>query len=241
MANIQNMKNQGSIIAKKRKQRDWSKVFALPTISQAAPVAANPAGLRLKLFDYQLRSLHRMCEIEEAGCINLPAGSGTQEHCFRGGVIADVVGMGKTAQLIALFLARPGRNLVITPGHLCMQWGEELTKFAGDQLSVMVIDPGSAQNHRHLFDSTDVVIVSLEYITTPGVSDTLFASRWRRVVYDECHEVIALSSTAQIERLEQLCAAANNVGAIFAMLQPNEISEQQDRLNRCGAWFRYGA
>ena len=54
--------------------------------------------------------------------------------------MADTVGMGKTAQLIALLLARPPDRddgltlgaLVLTPEHLCHQWRAELRRFAGD-------------------------------------------------------------------------------------------------------------
>ena len=64
----------------------------------------------------------------------------------KGGVVADTVGMGKTAELIALLLARPPERddgntlgaLVLTPEHLCHQWREELNRFAGDALDVLI-------------------------------------------------------------------------------------------------------
>ena len=193
-------KAQGEAQRKARKQRDFSKVFTLPNVSQQTPVQTAPDGLKLQLFGYQLRSLSRMCGIEGDGMISLPTGSSGSAEChFRGGVIADVVGMGKTAQLIALFLARPygeqdrlnGRrgNLVITPGHLCTQWAEEVAKFAGSALSVKIVDPERAPPSSVNLQNFDVVITSLEYISGAGYQELY--GHWKRIVYDECHEVRA--------------------------------------------------
>jgi hypothetical protein len=101
--------NQGKKQDEQRKRRDFSKIFALPTVPLSAALAPQPPGMQLPLFDYQRRSLARMLEVERDGAIALPLGGldATKDFVFRGGVVADEVGMGKTAQLIGLFLASP--------------------------------------------------------------------------------------------------------------------------------------
>ena len=85
-----------------------------------------------------------MCEVEADGLVTakqLGMSLSGAQLCL-GGVVADTVGMGKTAQIIARMLARPrqsdakptsklpfdyqGNNLVVTPGHLCRQWQGEI-------------------------------------------------------------------------------------------------------------------
>ena len=76
----------------------------------------------------------------------------SQEQFSKGGVVADTVGMGKTAQIIALMLSRPrtvntmpkdelahnyqGNNLIVTPGHLCRQWQGEINRY-GQRLTML--------------------------------------------------------------------------------------------------------
>jgi SNF2 family DNA or RNA helicase len=90
--------------------------------------------------------------------------------------------MGKTAQLIALMASRPstldpdtserphsgcylGRaNLVITPSHLCTQWKDEIRKFVGHDLKV-VMATDLKQHMKVKFEDllqADIVITSME-------------------------------------------------------------------------------
>jgi superfamily II DNA or RNA helicase len=246
------LRAQGAIQDARRRRRDWSKVFALPTVQPAVPMAPEPPGLKLPLFDYQRRSLHRMLEVERDGVIELPLGSATRDlpsstgprgrsdgqaaavtkRCaFRGGVVADEVGMGKTALLISLFLASPrpaaggGQRapgaLVITPGHLCAQWASEIRKFTDRLRVATVADPVAlARMPKERIDAgclqNDVVITSLDIVlATAGggggaAAGALLAQPWQRVVYDECHEVIAKSSVAQQKQLEYLARQSQN-------------------------------
>ena len=127
--------------------------------------------------------------------------------------------MGKTAQLIALFLASPAppgqpRNLVITPGHLCNQWSNEIQKFAPSLRVAVAADPSAlGPNPRRVLEpacqANDVVITSLEVVLQiVQIREVLFGLSWRRIVYDECHEVIANTSLEQQGMLEQLARRA---------------------------------
>ena len=210
-----------------RASRDWSKIFTLPTVGGDGPCAPTPEGMRLPLYEYQQRSLARMLTVEADGRIMLPRGApGSEvEFTFRGGVIADEVGMGKTAQLIALFLASPGtagqpKNLVVTPGHLCGQWANEIRKFA-PSLRVASIEapialgPNARQKVETGSMNHDVVITSLEVILGQSEAQAaLFGLSWRRIVYDECHEVIALSDPQRQSMLENLAQRSRNVWCV---------------------------
>ena len=144
-------------IIESRLKRDLSSIYNLPTLPRDTPVANSPR-LKIPLFPYQLRSLHRMLELEanpELGNI------GKKSISTAGGVIADVVGMGKTAQILALFLASPAPagqpNLVVVPQHLALQWHSEIHKFS-DELKVhMVMTVEQAQG--------DAVCRMLEVVT----------------------------------------------------------------------------
>ena len=135
-------------ILSRRARRDLSSVFAIPTLARDAPAAPQPAAFRGALYPHQRRSLHRMLEIEAGVRLDVRVNralSSTLQPA--GGVLADSVGMGKTAQIIALLLAKPscveppsGRPvLVVTPAHLVQQWGDECRKFAGPSIDVSLL------------------------------------------------------------------------------------------------------
>jgi superfamily II DNA or RNA helicase len=91
-----------------------------------------------------------------------------------------------------------------------------VSKFAGQELSVLIINPQNTERISRLdgeHERFDVVIVSLEFISSHA-STYLFESEWRRVVYDECHDVIAVSNENQIQRLERLGNTAKNVWCV---------------------------
>jgi len=77
--------------------------------------------------------------------------------------------MGKTAQIIALLLAKPGDfgTLVVSPQHLCFQWRNEIAKFAGNHLKVFLCSTQSQllSLHRSQYGPNEVVVLSLELIT----------------------------------------------------------------------------
>ena len=52
-------------------------------------------------------SLTRMLQIEEGVCFEMELNNQTRRFDVKGGVVADTVGMGKTAEIIALLLAQP--------------------------------------------------------------------------------------------------------------------------------------
>ena len=130
------------------------------------------------MYPYQRRSLSRMLEIEFGTTFTVNIGVKTVTFQPKGGVVADTVGMGKTAQLIALLLAdRPDEQtgtlgaLVVSPEHLCHQWRAEIAGFAGDALDVAILTSGaelpalaSGAAWRGRGGVARVLVASLEYL-----------------------------------------------------------------------------
>ena len=165
----------GASVIAARLRRDLTAAFDIPCVPMDAPEAEQPEGfVGPPLYRYQKRSLARMLAIERGTSITVRVSPVTSKaFAPRGGVVADTVGMGKTAQLIALMLASPGQSatLVVTPEHLCHQWRAEIAKFAGDALRTRVVTNESELAATLGLSAPDehrapgaVVIVSLEYL-----------------------------------------------------------------------------
>ena len=112
------------------------KSLTIPHLPATSPTAPQPP-LLLPLYPHQLRNIHRMKLIETDPSLgkrfHLPP-----HHLIyhgRGGVLADPVGLGKTATVFGLIASEPldpsgGANLIVTPSHLFPQWRSEVRKFA---------------------------------------------------------------------------------------------------------------
>lgn len=118
-----------------KQQQGYSAALSIPCLPSTHPAAPSPPSLALPLHPHQQRALHRCLLIEQDGSLStgfnaLPSRYG--EYKSRGGVLADAVGTGKTATIIALVLSSKGigATLVVAPGHLIPQWKAECAKFA---------------------------------------------------------------------------------------------------------------
>ncbi|KAJ2850132.1 DNA repair protein rad16 [Coemansia brasiliensis] len=164
---------------------------------------AQPAALKIPLLPFQQEGVQWMVEQEATA--------------FRGGILADEMGMGKTLQTIALLLANGGRpTLVVCPTVALLQWKAEI-EMATDALSVFVfygndrrkLADGQGTVNKGELGRYDVVL------TTYGVLEScqrrekqgfrrngrllheksvLHAIAWHRVVLDEAHHLKDRSS-----------------------------------------------
>lgn len=209
-------------------------MFELPTVPPTVPPAPQPAAFRGTLFAYQRRSLARMLEIEGGTTFTVQIGVRSETFVPKGGVVADTVGMGKTAQLIALLLARPPARddgstlaaLVLTPEHLCHQWRSELAKFAGGALGVQMVtnkeemaalSPGAWSGRGG--GTARVLIASLEHICRNcDVFDEQLAFAhalaFDRLILDECHDAVLLDGGASMGVLLHLQRRARRVWCV---------------------------
>jgi superfamily II DNA or RNA helicase len=108
--------------------------FKVPFLPLTAPVEPTPAAFRIPLYEHQQRSLHRMLQIEARDESVAHFNFGMLDYYSTGGCLADAIGMGKTATMLALIAGEPrdyaaGANLLVAPSHLLAQWKLEVDKF----------------------------------------------------------------------------------------------------------------
>ena len=114
--------------------------LTIPILPHTAPPAAQPIKFKIPLHLHQLRALYRCLLIETDGSLSGDF-QNRYDYKSRGGVLADAVGMGKTATALGLALSshkgNGGDTLVVAPGHLIPQWKSEIAKFT-DEIEVVV-------------------------------------------------------------------------------------------------------
>ncbi|KAJ7638363.1 SNF2 family N-terminal domain-containing protein [Roridomyces roridus] len=152
--------------------------------------ADQPANLKLTLLPFQRESLFWMKK-QETGIWN-------------GGMLADEMGMGKTIQIIALFVSDNVKpNLVVAPTVAIMQWKNEIAAHT-DGLKVLVWHGQGRETNPGALEKYDVVL------TTYAVMETSFRKQetgfkrsgllikeksplhkivWNRIILDEAHNI----------------------------------------------------
>ncbi|CAH0486327.1 unnamed protein product [Peronospora farinosa] len=108
----------------------------VPFLPLTSPQEPTPAAFRpeVPLYEHQRRSLHRMLQIEARVESVTKFNFGLLDYYSKGGCLADAIGMGKTATMLALIVGEPrdyaaGANLLVGPSHLLAQWKIEVEKF----------------------------------------------------------------------------------------------------------------
>lgn len=103
----------------------WADLEAIPKI---IPIpAAQPASINRKLKSFQLEGLDWMVRQEKSQ--------------YRGGLLGDEMGMGKTIQAVSLIMSDyPAKDptLVVVPPVALMQWSNEIAEYTDGKLKVLV-------------------------------------------------------------------------------------------------------
>ncbi|SJX63501.1 probable RAD16-nucleotide excision repair protein [Sporisorium reilianum f. sp. reilianum] len=153
--------------------------------------AEQPPGLNIRLLPFQREGLYWMTRQEQ----------GT----WKGGMLADEMGMGKTIQMISLMLSdRKKPCLVVAPTVAIMQWRNEIEKYTEPQLKVLLWHgPNRTQNLKEL-KAVDVVLTSYAVLESSfrkqesgfrrkneilKEKSALHAVHWRRIILDEAHNI----------------------------------------------------
>ncbi|KAK6334088.1 DNA repair protein rad16 [Orbilia brochopaga] len=208
----------------------WRRLAATPQIE--VEKAAQPAGITLALLPFQLEGLNWLKRQEQ-----------TQ---FHGGILADEMGMGKTIQTIALLMEEPRPTLptlVVAPTVALIQWKNEIEKYTGTALKVLVFHGAGKENKVSTLKQYDVVLTtygSLESIyrkETTGFKrkgavikepSAVHRFEWHRVVLDEAHNIKDRhNSTSRavfaLKTKYKLCLSGtplqNRIGELFALLR----------------------
>lgn len=148
-----------------------------------------PDGLKAKLLPFQLEGVNWLVEQEKGP--------------WSGGVLADEMGMGKTIQMISLFLKNRGKpTLVIAPVVAIMQWRNEIAKYT-DGFKVLVWHGATREADAKKLATYDVVLTSYSVMEASfrkqeigfkrkkevvKEKSALHAVAWHRVVLDEVRE-----------------------------------------------------
>lgn len=111
--------------------------------------AEQPPGMNIKLLPFQQEGLNWLMQQEDGE--------------YGGGILADEMGMGKTIQMIALFLSdltkRP--NLVVGPTVALMQWKNEIEKHTeGDRLKVLLFHGANRLSDVDELNKYDIILTS---------------------------------------------------------------------------------
>jgi DNA repair protein RAD16 len=194
-----------------------------------------PAGLSLELLPFQKEGLHWMRLQEKSE--------------WRGGILADEMGMGKTIQTLSLIMTDPnaGPNLVVAPTVAIMQWKSEIEKYTGDALKVYVFHGTNKSDDWEELSKYNVILTSynlLESIYRKEVTghkrkdglakedSALHKIEYHRVILDEAHNIKQRNSkttkaVCALKTKYKLCLTGtplqNRIGEVFSLLRFLEV------------------
>ncbi|KAH7888148.1 SNF2 family N-terminal domain-containing protein, partial [Phlebopus sp. FC_14] len=191
--------------------------------------AEQPAGLKVTLLPFQQESLSWMRK-QEAGQ-------------WQGGMLADEMGMGKTIQMISLFvsdLRRP--NLVIAPTVAIMQWRNEINAHT-ENMNVLVWHGASRIANYKALEKYDVILTSYSVLEScfrkqrsgfkrKGLivkePSPLHQIKWNRIVLDEAHNIKERTTNTakacfELESNYRWCLSGtplqNRVGELYSLIR----------------------
>jgi SNF2 family DNA or RNA helicase len=129
-----------------------------------------------------------------------------EKIAFKGGILCDEVGLGKTLSMIRLIETStlPEPTLVLCPRRLTNQWMSEIKKYKLNPLTQMEI---STMVHikkytADMIRGTNIVVVSLSllenksYLETSRILNTI---AWGRIIIDEGHEILRYKETKMLK------------------------------------------
>ncbi|PYH81396.1 nucleotide excision repair protein [Aspergillus uvarum CBS 121591] len=172
----------------------WDDLAKLPPIK---PVAANqPSGISRTLKSFQLEGLNWMMQQEQSQ--------------YKGGLLGDEMGMGKTIQAVSLIMSDyPAGvpSLVVVPPVALMQWQSEIKEYTSGQLKVLVYhnsNPKVKTLSKKELETYDVIMISyagLESIhrkewkgwnRNDGIvkeDSVIHSIKYHRLILDEAHSI----------------------------------------------------
>ncbi|KAG7096575.1 hypothetical protein E1B28_003995 [Marasmius oreades] len=192
--------------------------------------AEQPAGIKLTLLPFQLESLHWMRKQEKG--------------IWRGGMLADEMGMGKTIQVIALLVSdRKKPNLVIAPTVAIMQWKNEIEAHTQPNLKVLVWHGSSRETDKKELQKYDVILTTYAILESAFRKQEVGFKRkgqivkersplhqiiWSRIILDEAHNIKERSTNTAKAAFElqgegRWCLSGtplqNRVGELYSLVR----------------------
>ncbi|KAF5346937.1 hypothetical protein D9758_010160 [Tetrapyrgos nigripes] len=156
-----------------------------------APVKAEqPKNIKLTLLPFQLEGLYWMKKQEQG--------------VWRGGMLADEMGMGKTIQIISLLVSDNKKpTLVVAPTVAIMQWKNEIETHT-DGMKVCVWHGSSRESNVKELSKHDVVLTTYAVVESSfrkqesgfkrsgkiiKEKSPLHLIHWHRIILDEAHNI----------------------------------------------------
>jgi len=193
--------------------------------------APQPDSVSVPMLPFQLEGLAWMIQQENGE--------------YKGGILADEMGMGKTLQTIALFLSeRASPTLVISPAVALIQWHDEIKKYTPEgAFKVMVYHGTDRTTDVEELKKHDIIITTYAIIENAFRKESygfkrkgelvkqkspLHAIDWARVCMDEAHSIKdRTSSTARsafaLKAERRWCLTGtplqNRVGELYSLLR----------------------
>ncbi|KAI9924151.1 DNA repair protein rad16 [Aspergillus wentii] len=215
----------------------WDDLRNTPPIT---PVPAEqPAGISRQLKPFQLEGLDWMVRQE-------------QTH-YKGGLLGDEMGMGKTIQAVSLLMSdypvgKP--SLVIVPPVALMQWQSEIQEYTNGQLKVLVYH-NSNSKVKHLtkkdLNSYDVIMISYSGLESlhrkewkgwnrnDGIvkeDSVIHSIHYHRLILDEAHSIKQRTTSVAracfaLKSTYKWCLSGtpvqNRIGEFFSLLRFLEV------------------
>ena len=124
---------------------------------------------------------------------------------FKGGVLSDDIGLGKTFSMLSLICEQLDKEennttLLICPPRLCKQWVEEVDKTYNLKYKLIGNISQFKKITPEIYKQYDLIIISYNFLNNKNyisfkeeqpLNETLFHNYlWNRVILDEGHEII---------------------------------------------------
>ncbi|KAG8913553.1 DNA repair protein rad16, partial [Tulasnella sp. 418] len=191
--------------------------------------AEQPDGLKVTLLGFQQESLFWMRKQEKG--------------IWRGGCLADEMGMGKTIQTLALLVSDKRKpNLIIAPTVAVMQWKNEIEAHTNG-LKISIFHGAGRETNVKELAKYDVVLTTYSVLESSyrkqksgfkrkGVmvkeKSPLHSIEWARVVLDEAHNIKERScntakATFELQAKFRWCLSGtplqNRVGELYSLVR----------------------
>jgi len=171
-----------------------------------------PSTLQAELRDYQLEGFRWMARLT---------------HWGAGACLADDMGLGKTVQALALILsqAEHGPTLVVAPTSVCMNWQDEVARFA-PTLRLHNFAEGGRQSMVADVGPFDLVVCSYALLQR---NEALLAGReWQTIVLDEAQAIknatskrakAAVALNGKLRLITTGTPIENHLGELWSLFQ----------------------
>ncbi|KAF7191764.1 DNA repair protein RAD16, partial [Pseudocercospora fuligena] len=239
----------GEILSRKNKERKklekshpelktmWKDLEQIPVIKPVQ--AAQPASINRRLKPFQLEGLDWMVKQEQ-----------TQ---YKGGLLGDEMGMGKTIQAVSLIMSdypQKEPTLVLVPPVALMQWDAEITEYTDGKLNVLVYHGSNTKCKKMKVKDLkkfDVIMMSYNSLESMHrkqlkghgrgedivrADSPIHAIHFHRIILDEAHSIKArqtgvANACFALKGTYKWCLSGtpvqNRIGEFFSLLRFLEV------------------